>query len=328
MEGGEAYSREVQEEIWQASTENADPINTESLETAEVEMQMHNDTEEDEESAARYSAWFSTEHDTFMAESSETAEEVFYPNSGLSVFFQKQMTMQKCEPLIGSGASRTVVGLNWLLEWTGLKNRDSLNLTPSSRIFKFGSQEKFDSLGVYTMIGSLPDAFNSQMKDELLAVDADVLDLSIPFLMSQNTLFQLKAELNFDQEIMKVCNTLSIPIRASTSGHLSFNWKFILASVKDIVQQPTLSKVYASTDVPSEAVINERMTVAELIKLHVRLGRSDFSSMMRIIVLAGKRCGELDLRRVIQECECRRSSGPGENQSLIDISAHFQVKRW
>ena len=306
-EGDEAYIQEDHGDNWQTSTENADQMNTEVLETSEVAAQMHNEMEGEDADASWYSAWFSTEHDTFMAESSDTAEDVFYPNSGLSVFYQKQMPKQKCEPLIDSGASRTVVGLDWLLEWDGVNNRESLKLTPSSRRFKFGSQEAFASLGVYTMIGSLPDARNPHMRDELLAVNADVLDLSIPFLMSQNTLFQLKADLNFEQKMMKICNTLSIPIRVSSSVHLSFEWKFISASVNDIAKQSTLSKVFASADIiSSNAEENERMTVAELKKLHVHLGHSDFSSMKRIIDLAGKQCGELVLRRVIQECERKK----------------------
>ena len=51
--------------------------------------------------------------------------------------------------------------------------------------------------------------------EDMLAIEADVLDLPIPFLMSQNTLSQLGSELNFSNKVMTLEGSAQVPLYVS-----------------------------------------------------------------------------------------------------------------
>ena len=142
---------------------------------------------------------------------------------------------------------------------------------------------------------------------DLLAIEADVLELPIPFLLSQSTLHQLRAEINFADRKLTVFQKNMIPMRQSSSGHLTFQWIAENVDSESITQQTTLYKIFASEEEDTEWI-----STPVLKKLHVQFGHSDFSSLKRFTDLAGKKFEREELEKLIQNCNRQMSSGPGE----------------
>ena len=169
-------------------------------------------------------SWFQEECDAYMAtDYLEETECSVVENSDASALVRHAPGVY---PLIDSGASRTVVGRSWARKWLGVT--DSTPFIPKEtpkRRFKFGSQEKFHSLGARTFYGLAPKATrNNVSRPEVLAIEADVVDLPIPFLLSQDTLKKLGAIICCTSLHMTIGGNLAIPLISLHSGHLSFVW--------------------------------------------------------------------------------------------------------
>ena len=211
-----------------------------------------------------------------MAEDCLKGEEIFYPNPSASVFFQSQAQEGKWGPLIDSGASRTVVGLPRFQGWSGLTSKEELKLRKSMRVFKFGSRERFQSIWVRILIGSLGNSISKDYAEDMLAIEADVLELHMPFLLSQNTLSRLNGELNFPKKVMTLSGNIQAPLYVSKSGNIAFQW-ICQKETGEIAKQKILDRVYTSEDqVKIDEEEKEPMALQELGKLNIQTGHADF----------------------------------------------------
>ena len=157
------------------------------------------------------------EYDAFMAiDSFGNADSLLlFPNSDALIF---SSVVKEVHPLVDSGASRTVAGTSWTRGWVGLSGSAPLPpLNSSTRWFKFGSQDRFQSLGTFVFRGFIPDAKDAEKADspEILPIEADIIDLPVPFLLSQATLRDLCASIHFQPHQMILRNSLTIPLETT-----------------------------------------------------------------------------------------------------------------
>ena len=266
------------------------------------------------------SSWFESERDLYTAEAVLLHEQMIYKNSGDSVFLQTQEG--KWEPLIDSGAARTVAGLNWLMGWNGVSSQEALQLKPIRRVFKFGSQAKFASLGVHILIGMFPCARDDGDHVDLLAIEADVLNLPIPFLMSQATWYRLNDELDFPRNNLKLRGQIDVPIRRSSSGHLTFLWEITDIAPGEAKQQSTLQSALASSEDAQSEWINSEV----LKKLHIQPVHLGFVSLNQIIDFMGEDLWNPNYGRIFKTAHASDPQEQDIDQWQIDTSVPFLDK--
>ena len=174
------------------------------------------------------SGWFQEElpHDAYTARSFE-GEEWLYFDMQQESSASADSSLCAPMPLIDCGASRTVVGIPWLIKWFGVKRASDLPaFLPSARVFRFGSQTQFSPLGRLIVSGTVSvTTMNHERCAEILSIEADVISLNIPFLVSHVTLCLMRAKLDFAPPTLTIASKFVVELIPSSSGHLKFDWR-------------------------------------------------------------------------------------------------------
>ena len=246
------------------------------------------------ESAEWMQSWFSQEQDAFMICGDTSADMVCYDSSFDNSGALCSTTTTSILPLIDSGASRNVAGVLWLRKFLDLSDNDALpSLTTTARVFRFGNSMRYPSMGSITVQVQIEGYEESHMKTRVINVNVDIIDLSLPFLLSGRSLSLLKATIDFGSRKMIIDNKFSFNLIPTLGGHLSFRWK--RAPAETLIDSPT-QDTYANIDeqVP--------MSIDQTKKLHVQLGHADTATILRVCRIAGKPLSEEVASRVVQNC--------------------------
>ena len=240
--------------------------------------------------------------DAFMAECWETdSEELCY-----NITFHEPSapdSMSKGKPKkhmlsIDIGASETVVGTPWIRRRIALGKEDIQSyLKPSRKSFKFGSQEKFPSLGALTITGRIDGRdMAGNCVSRLIQFDVDVVLPPIPFLVSRETLKNMRASLDFSSCTLNINQDVVIDLIPSISGHLFM----------------TISTVSNDTDFEHAWIFHgdDELSSEAIKKMHVQFGHADVATIARILRIGQQKAVEKTIQEVVQNCSCLRPSGP------------------
>ena len=179
-----------------------DQVNLASPETVESHETMGRSNSQDHQISGmrenqRLSGWFGehSAHDAYTAQCMD-GEEWLYFDMETESSALKRNESQNPMPFIDCGASRTVVGVPWLLRWFKVGDSNELPiLKPISRMFRFGSQSQFKSQGCIVIKGSVVGKTKERGDiTRVIAIEAGVISLNIPFLVSNVALCNLRAK--------------------------------------------------------------------------------------------------------------------------------------
>ena len=268
---------------------------------------------EDKTNAKVGEDWVNSWFDDSTVYTASTCEEEYCINISLpntsTVVSSKDPSYLQCCPLIDSGASKTVVGESWIRMWMKLKkDQPTPFLTTSSGTFRFGSQQKFPSMGQIIPMGRIQGEDTKGAKiQEILAIETDVISLPIPFLLSHDTLQKMNANINFRSTTLSINDYIIIPLRFSSGGHVTFTWIFEQNHPQTVQHQSFLKDMFIIDDTE-----HPPLNSMELRKLHIQFGHADYATMRRMIQQAGRKAEDSEMRATVRSCLCNRSSGPGE----------------
>ena len=149
------------------------------------------------------------------------------------------------------------------------------------------------------------------MVHEILAVEADVIDLDIPFLLARDVLGRMKAQIDFSARTMQMERQISTDLIFPNSGHVLFEWIFEPKIVPIVGEQSHLNLIY-SNSCAEETQMNQQ----QVRKLHIQFGHADSAALIRILRQAKKPYDARMIQTVVQSCRCGRSSGPGQEPAI------------
>ena len=189
----------------------------EQIVSAHQNVTVTNDNGGDLSDQQWLSGWFEEEcpHDAFTAQRFGNEEWMYYDAPDQTSALRGDIPRNH-EPLIDCGASKTVAGLLWLLSWLSRSSADVMQmLSPSNRVFRFGNVKRHNSLGRIVVGGKVSGwTAPKQHSVEVLSIEADVIALDIPFLISNFTLSQMKACIDFGAKILHVSNKFWVQLKA------------------------------------------------------------------------------------------------------------------
>ena len=162
------------------------------------------------------SAWISQCLDQVQDVDEIAACEVADIGDSLSVLHAKTDLMPLSSPimLIVSGASDSVAGRLWILNWLKRAGIDSLpSMTPSLEVFSFGNQRTYPSEGLLHLNDHVK-ALSSDNREIIvyLTLAFDVVDLNLPFLLSLQTLASMKSQIDFRTYELLLPEHVKIPL--------------------------------------------------------------------------------------------------------------------
>ena len=135
------------------------------------------------------------------------------------------------------------------------------------------------------------------------AVELDVVDLSIPFLLARSTLTAMGAVMDFKNSELQLQDDRIIRLVPTFGGHLPFPWIFPKCLSVDSIPDDHSVPIYAAEEEPISELNQQQLT-----NVHVPFGHAGINTISRILQLAGKKWSPSLLQRIVQTCPRNRSS--------------------
>ena len=207
--------------------------------------------------------------------------------------------------IIDTGASASVCSLSMVTEYfpTALSA-----LTPSKRSFRFGDSRTFSIMGIIYLSNKVAlsptkllnaDTTPSETLDHVwITLKFDVVDATIPCLLSREALFRMNAPINFNNRSIEILNRGRMMFRESKAGHILS--PFDIASASGVAQEKSLINVFAAVGSSEDTVL----TAEQLTKLHIRLGHAPLTSMTSTLKAAGRTADMTIIEAIIAKCGC------------------------
>ena len=179
-------------------------------------------------------------------------------------------------------------------------------IRPSGKSFRFGDEKKFPSLGRVCFKNSLNiidvdinDSGNTTSRKKcLVELAAELVDASIPFLLSREALAKMSANICFKKQTMCIHKMGSIQLSENHAGHLILPFDIASSSCRIYaVDEEDVFPAVSTTD----------LSVEELKKLHYHLGHATLPSMLNTLKASKKSFRQDDLLQVFRECTCSNS---------------------
>ena len=135
-----------------------------------------------------------------------------------------------CRGVLDTGCSKSVAGISWIDQYTSIISpdfADSLNITPSKRIYQFGGGERRESQGCL----DLPSAIG----DKKVAILVEIVDAKIPLLIGSNSMVVAGAQLDFKTNEATFFDE-KVPMHCVGSGHFCIELvsEYIETHINDI----------------------------------------------------------------------------------------------
>ena len=205
--------------------------------------------------------------------------------------------------LTDSGASGTVVGLNWIKQWG---KRKMPSPTPSDRPFRFGDGAERPSIGTCVIPINLPSGHTNQTKTIVLNVIADIVSADVPLLISKKTLMALQGKLDFARATLTIEDHITVQLKNLPIGHLS------------IPGNPLPSPQYTDTFQPTyESTLSRRLhpvsqdqglistTDEEILKVHLHLAHCSAFALQNLLKDGHRQVDNEQIKRVLDGCNCK-----------------------
>ena len=197
--------------------------------------------------------------------------------------------------VIDSGASSTVCSVDFLKY---LPKRTWDERLDSSKKFRFGDSRCFPSLGSIVIRGFLDLETKAGFKRTPICVKCDVVEASIPVLISRLTLVRMSATIRFDTNTLIIGSSGTVKLSVSKSGHLIL--PLCVDSGKDTLFDHGLVECYPVQTKPV-------MDLIDLVKIHKQLGHVHERQLAHVLRQAGYDVNPVELKKLIDKCGCRDS---------------------
>ena len=205
--------------------------------------------------------------------------------------------------ILDSGASSTVAGRSWIESYIdGLTElqKDRVEYEDSYSTYKFGSDQRYTSL--YRV--SIP----AKIGNTAVKIKTDVVETSIPLLLSKDAMKTAKTEINFEKDEVSMFGQKQ-DLKTTRSGHYAVH----LNDSDKILKKINENENAKITLVTTKDFFGDKLKVAK--KLHSQFGHPTKNKLIELIKRAGMQSdlGLIDsINKISKECtvckEYRRPS--------------------
>ena len=166
------------------------------------------------------------------------------------------------------------------------------------RRFRFGDSRCFPSLGLILLHGTLPIIRKGEATTRQVTIQLDVIQTSIPILISRRTLSLMGAVIDFAECTLRLSNGDITQLCEQKTGHL-----LLSLDVKSF--QPCMTENREREEVFVSD--SNAMTKPEVGKLHRHTGHAEAGILAQMIRTAGRTCDPQVIQEVVKECPCVNS---------------------
>ena len=176
-------------------------------------------------------------------EEEETYDIVLYQSNLVTAAeFNVFVAESSTSAILDCGASATVAGKEWFESYfDGLteEQQQLVEYVESNSVFKFGSGQKFTSL----YRAKIP----AEIGSESIFISTDVVDTTIPLLLSKEAMKLAGTEINFVNDKVKMFGKEQ-NVHLTKSGHYAIPLNNFKVLLKDIHEKPSVKVVLVSKD--------------------------------------------------------------------------------
>ena len=223
-----------------------------------------------------------------------------------------------CRGVIDTGCSKTVAGTLWVKTYTARVSpefADTLEVSPSSKVYQFGGGEKRVSSGCI----QLPTVIG----EKKVNISVEVVDADIPLLIGSNALEAAEAVLNFKNYTATFFDE-NVELYKVGSGHICIELfsKYLETHISDISQRD--SKLFELL------VAADEVDVKGLKKLHHLYGHTSADKLLKFLKKAGKNSEKLkdtlnEIERTCDSCNKSKRRKPRPKTAIPRVDRPNQI---
>ena len=208
--------------------------------------------------------------------------------------------------VLDSGCVNTVCGKSWLNKFMGDSDycEGELPMEESNKMFRFGNGKSFKSKGKVDIPANLGS--------HKVKINADVVDLDIPLLMSRNTMKKAGTKLDFVNDRVNMLGE-DIDLNFTSSGHYIIQLNKVLQDKN----KSAVDEVFLSTENLPDV---EKQRIA--LKLHKQFAHANCEKIINLLKDAGNNDTVLFkcVREVGETCEICMKHKPKKSHSVVGFS--------